>query len=174
MVRRVHSCQPMDAVPVLALLFGGCIITPDLSVQTDGGINNSPPAIMAISSDDQQLGPSPGPVNFGVMAPSTALVTLLDTDLDNVLTVRWFVDYSSTNQLPARVECKAAASGNALRTASCDLHTLCVGNDVGPEHDLQIAVFDHDMRDPGTPPYQDDGPSGLSTSVFYHLNCFTQ
>jgi hypothetical protein len=127
-------------------------------------------------SADQETLVEPGPVTFGVGQMSTAILSLLDTNANDMLLVRMFVDYSVMNPLPARVECVAPPNGTSVRSASCDLHTLCVAADVDkppPGHDLEIMVFNHQPADPGTPPFQDVAP-GQSTNVFYHLECEAQ
>jgi hypothetical protein len=170
LVHGVHRSAPVLYV-VAFLLLGACVIPPSLSVEGDGGVGDSPPAILALSSDQQQL-TQPGPASFGVGQMSTAIVSMVDTDLNDTLFVRWFVDYSTQNPLPARVECFAPPSGSATRSAQCDLHTLCVQKDVGVERDLSIVVFDRPLMDPGNPPFQQMQPGGISSSWFFHLACF--
>jgi hypothetical protein len=180
-VQHMHSSPAVRASSVGSLLglslLGACVIPPSLSVSNgDGGVGNSPPAILSVSADQETL-VQPGPVTFGVGQMSTAIVTLLDIDVGDTLLVRWFVDYSVQNALPARVECPSAPNNMPTRTATCDLHTLCVANDVDkppPGHDLEIVVFDRQPLDPGTPPFQELPPGGLSTNVFYHLECEAQ
>jgi len=171
LVHGVHRSAPVLYV-VAFLMLGACVIPPSLSVEGDGGVGDSPPAIIAVSSDQQQLSPN-GSVTFTVAQVSTAIVTMVDTDLDDTLTVRWFVDYV-TNPSPQRLECLAPPSGSATRSATCDLSTLCENKDVGAERDLSILVFDRPLLVPGSPPFQQMQAGGLSTSVFFHLECFSQ
>jgi hypothetical protein len=159
---------------------GACVIPPSLSVGGNDGGPDSAPAILSVVADQETL-VAPGPVTFAVgqMPPSSAIVSLLDTNTNDTLHVRWFVDYSLT--LVPRVECPdVAPNGSAVRTTTCDLASLCTQVDLEdatetcddvPCHDLQIFVFNHEPDSgSGTPPYQDVAP-GESTSVFYHLEC---
>ena len=169
LVQRVHCCAPVLYVVVLGLLLAACVIPPSLSV-SDGGTQDAPPAILAVSSDTQQL-PFNGSVTFGVGQKITGIVTLVDTDVDDTLTVRWFVNYQM-NPSPQRVECFAPPSGAAQRSATCDLSTLCENADVNTERDLTVVVFDRPLITPGDPPFQQMQAGGLSTNVFFHLDCF--
>ncbi len=178
----MDSPRPCSRRCCLSLLCGlgaivGCVIPPSLSVSNgDGGPGNSPPAILSLSVDAETL-VQPGPMTLGVGQMSTAIVSLLDIDVGDTLLVRFFVDYSLSNPLPARVECVAASNGMPMRSATCNLQTLCVADDVDkppPGHDLEIVVFDRQPLDPGEPPFQDVPPGGLSTDVFYHLECEAQ
>jgi hypothetical protein len=181
-VRHVQAGAAVVPITLLRLSLlgtGACVIPPQLSVGGDGG-ETSPPAILSVSADDETL-LAPGPVTFAVgqMPPSNAIVSLLDTNTNDTLYVRWFVDYS-LNLVP-QVECPdVAPNGMSLRSTTCNLESLCTNAildetapftcDNVPCHDLQIIVFNHQPADPGTPPYQDVAP-GQSTSVFYHLEC---
>jgi hypothetical protein len=178
-VRRVHDRAAVSFVVVAALLLGACIIPPSLSVEGDGGPGNSPPAILSVTVDQSQL-IAPGPVTFNVGQMSTADVTLIDTDLEDTMTVRWFVDYNQNNQVNFRAEGHAAPSGLAQRTVTnIALSALCQQSDTTkPDHDLSIVVFDRTLTDelpnggPGQPAFQDMASGGLSTSVQFHLTCF--
>src|SRR4051812_16833457 len=75
-------------------LCAGCVIPPSLSVDNQDAGVNSPPAILAVRSDQQELpegenvifdqGPTAGKLN----------VQLIDTDVADTLFVRVFVDYN--------------------------------------------------------------------------------
>jgi hypothetical protein len=172
LARAVHSNQQIvrhgflfSAVLGLGGL-GGCV--PSLSVDhQDAGIN-SPPAILAVRSDQQEL-PQPGPVLFE-RGPGMVNVTLIDTDIEDTLFVRIFVDYSVSVPTPARSLC-AGASGTANRTATCDIKALCFPSDVGVERLMTIHVFDRPLLDSGTPMFQAMDAPGLSTNRTYKLKC---
>ena len=157
--------------PLLMLV--GCIIPPSLGVeQQDAGIN-SPPSLISVRSDQTEL-PEPGPVDFEVDQMSPLNLTLLDTDVNDKLYVRVFVDYSKANPSPARSTCTAASVGQATRTASCPLQGVCQTRDVGTAtpHLMQVMVFDRQPLETGDLPlFQAMPPGGLSTDRTYQLNC---
>jgi hypothetical protein len=131
---------------------------------------NSPPAILAVRNDQQEL-PEPGPVAFD-RGQSAGMIsaTLLDTDLEDTLYVRIFLDYTVTDTKPARVTCTAPPPTPrvAQRTISCDATSLCPA--IG-DFNMSIVVFDREPLESGTPAYQAMPPGGLKTSVFYFLKC---
>nr|HEX4313411.1 hypothetical protein [Kofleriaceae bacterium] len=176
-VRRVHRSAPvLYLVIALGLLLAACVIPPSLSVDTGSdSLPDSPPAITSISADQQTL-VEPGLVVFGVNQQSTAIVSVTDTDIDDPIHVRWFVDYSVDNPLPPRVQCDAAPNGEASRTASCLLNTVCVQNDIGKQHLLEVAVFDRDLADgSGEPLFQFmAGSGGMTTNEIFQLQCQAQ
>jgi hypothetical protein len=154
---------------VLPLGFGGCIFPPQLEVENlDAGIN-SPPAILAVRSDDSEL-PEPGPVVFN-RGQGSINVELIDTDIADTLYVRAFVDYSIGNPTAQRVECTSASNNTARRTATCDTKALCLMDDVGVRRNMHIVVFDREPLEGGDPPFQAMPVGGLSTNRFYFLEC---
>ena len=157
---------------VLPLALASCVIPPSLSVSEDAGVN-SPPAILSVSSDQVVL-PEPGPVAFEIGGNTDLSVSLIDTDADDTLYVRIFVDYNSPDRLDARSKC-TAGSGAARRTATCNLRSLCASTDLDTQRNMTVVVFDRlpDDSGKGDPPFQamDVGSGGLSTSRFYFLKC---
>jgi hypothetical protein len=154
----------------LALACGGCVIPPSLSVGEDAGVN-SPPAILAVRDDVQEL-PEPGPVPFERGRSTNPLsLTLLDTDLADTLYVRMFLDYTVAAAVPARVTCTAKPPDppSPQRTVACEASSLCPSS--GTDFNLSIVVFDREPLESGTPQYQAMPPGGLKTSVFYFLKC---
>lgn len=174
--RTLHGNHPV--VRVLPLLIaGGCVIPPSLSVDnSDAGVD-SPPAIVSVRSDLQEL-PEPGPVVFEQGAATQLNLTLVDTDLADTLYVRVFVGYNDPvlglgpDPTPPRSTC-TAPSGTAQRSASCDLTGLCQTQDVNQNRGMTIVVFDRQPVDDGSKPLfqhtQDN--AGMSTSRFYYLKC---
>lgn len=153
----------------LALPLTGCVFPPSLQVQDDAGVN-SPPAIVAVLGDQAPL-PEPGPVSVerGDAAGSLR-VSLIDSDVDDPLFVRIFVDYNMPDRLPARIKCAATPNTTAFRTATCSLPGLCATSDIGVQRNMMIAVFDRQPEDGGADPQaMPDG--GLSTYRFYFLKC---
>jgi hypothetical protein len=153
---------------VLLMTLVGCVIPPSLRIQDD---TNSPPVIVSITGDQLEFA-EPGPVfvERGEMAGNVS-VSLLDTDVDDTLYVRIFVDYNLPDRLPARVTCMAAPDGSPNRAATCSLAGLCAMADVGVQRNMTVVVFDRVPFDTGTDPQKVIDPTGLSTSRFYFLSC---
>jgi hypothetical protein len=173
-VHRVH--ESMASVRLLGFLlipFAGCVLPPTLSVDTSDGGVNSPPAIIAVRSDEQEL-PEPGPVNFetGINA-GTMAISLIDTDVDDDLYVRLFVNYTVAQPTSPRSTCETAPTGTTQRTATCTLRALCLAEDVGNTTPLflTVQVFDRKVDDLQAPPFKAMPEGGLTTSRSYFLNC---
>lgn len=173
-----HGVHDVRAL-VVRLLFlgsvasGGCVFPPDLSVgDQDAGVN-SPPAILAVRSDQQELPPGET-VTFelGVTAGSIN-ATLIDTDVGDTLYVRAFVEYSVSVPTPARVTCTAPppVPAAAQRSVMCDVTALCQPADLGTLRSLSVIVFDREPLESGQPSFQAMPPGGLKTGVFYFLQC---
>jgi len=175
LARAVHAFVLPLGGPVLMLslmMLVSCVIPPSLSVGEDAGVN-SPPAILAVTSDQNAL-PEPGPVLFdmGVTAGDLS-VSLIDTDIQDTLYVRIFIDYNLPNRLDARSKCAAPPSATPKRTATCNLRSLCAAEDLGTQRNMTIVVFDREPLATGSedPPFQAMPTGGLSTSRFYFLKC---
>jgi hypothetical protein len=155
-----------------ALAGGACVFPPKLDVEAQDAGVNSPPAILGIRTDDQEL-PEPGPVIFD-RGPGTFNAELIDTDVDDELFVRVFVDYTIENPTAPRVLCTAPSNGKATRTVTCNTNALCLASDTAnPDKQLNmhISVFDREPLESGDPPFQAMMEPGLSTSRFYFLKC---
>jgi hypothetical protein len=166
----VRGAFAMVLMSVLMMMVG-CVIPPSLTVGEDAGVN-SPPAITAVTSDQQAL-PEPGPVLFDEGRTAGSLnVSLIDTDTPDTLYVRIFVDYNFPDRLDARVRCPPSPNTTAERTVTCNLSTLCTDVDVGVQRNMTIVVFDRmPLEDGSEPPFQAMPSGGLSTSRFYFLKC---
>lgn len=153
----------------MSLGLGACVIPPSLSVDTQDAGVNSPPAILAVRSDESEL-PEPGPVVFDRGAGSF-VAEVVDTDVEDTLYVRAFVDYTIDRPVNARVLCTAPPEGKAVRTVTCDTGALCLLDDVGQTRNMQILVFDREPLESGDPAFQAMPPGGLKTGRFYFLTC---
>jgi hypothetical protein len=168
-LRQVFRLSP------LVISVGGCVIPPNIAIgDQDAGVN-SPPAIVAVRSDVEELS-EPGPVVFDV-GPSAGNLTvdLLDTDTGDTLYVRVFVDYNRPTGTfhNARATCTGVTTDVPQnRTATCDLLGLCTPGDVDtPDPYMTVVVFDRAVLDGGTPLYMAMPPGGMSTSRGYFLHC---
>jgi hypothetical protein len=173
LARTLHLTVLVVCLAVVSLMLVGCIFPPSLSVDVqDAGID-SPPSIVSVRSDNQEL-PEPGPVLFEVGNQTQTLnLQLLDTDLDDTLYVHIFVDYTVMVPTPARSTCTGATTSTAERTATCNLGALCTPADVGQTRLMRIVVFDRMVLDTGLgvgPPFMNTN-GGESTSRTYQLKC---
>ena len=160
---------------VLLVLASGCIIPPSLSVDNqDAGID-SPPSITSVRSDLTAM-IEPGPYSFPA-APNaqneTVNLTLLDTDINDSLYVRIYVDYAVAAPTAPRSTCNAVVNGSAVRTTTCSLAALCLQSEVSndPTHIMEIVVFDREPLDSGSPTFKAIPDGGQSTTRTYQLGC---
>lgn len=154
---------------VFLLMFVGCVIPPSLSVDTTDAGANSVPSITSVRADGVEL-PEYARVNFERGAGTLNLV-LYDTDLDDTLFAKVFVNYLTTDPTPARSNCQTAGS-TVQRSCTLDLAGLCQASDVGRDDlMMQLLVFDRQVLDTGVPLYQAMPPGGLTTSRTYPLVC---
>jgi hypothetical protein len=172
--RVVHTPRTLVRfmVALLVVSGGACVIPPRLDVENQDAGVNSPPAILSIRTDDQEL-PEPGPVIFD-RGDGMFNAELIDTDVNDELFVRVFVDYTIDNPTAPRVLCTAPANGQTNRTVTCNTSALCLEGDttpVGKRLNMHIMVFDRELLEAGDPPFQAMEPGGLTTNRFYFLQC---
>lgn len=157
----------------VAAAMTGCIFPPTLSVDNqDAGID-SPPAITSVRSNTQEL-LEPGPVEFAAFPTAQSVdLTLIDSDVQDTLYVRVFVNYFVSAPTSPVATCTAAPTGTPIRTISCDLTGLCSQANEINNQDLwmEIVVFDRPVQDSGTPLYKAISSDGLSTDRTYQLLC---
>lgn len=170
--RVLYRLAPVGFVALPAAGLVGCIIPPSLGVeQQDAGVN-SPPSILSVRSDQTEL-PEPGPIDIEVNQASPLNLTLLDTDINDKLYVRVFLDYTNDAPTSPRSTCIAATSGTAQRTASCQAAGICISSDLDKDpHVMQVMVFDREPLDGSEKPlFQAMPMGGLSTDRVYTLHC---
>lgn len=168
LARSLHDIVALSAI--LATSATGCIIPPSLSVDVQDAAVNSPPAITAVRSDNEEVA-EPGPLVFARNTTSNLDIALLDTDVDDVLYVRVFVDYTDVAPTAPRSLCSAPVSKNPERTATCPLNALCLPADIGQTRLMRIVVFDRPVLDVGMPAFMAMPPGGRLTSRTYQLKC---
>jgi hypothetical protein len=172
MARALHGMTSCVLVRVPLMLVAGCFIPPSLSADTTDAGANSPPTITSVRAELVEF-PEYSRLAFeqGDNA-GTLSVTGYDTDLDDTLYVKVFVDYNIPDPTPARSSCTATGR-TVQRTASCDMRGVCTTADVGRERVMQVYVFDRPVQDTGVPLYQAmlENSGGMSTSRTYFLLC---
>lgn len=170
--RALHQRARVWAV-ITSVLLAGCIIPPSLSQDVqDAGID-SPPSITSARSDLLEL-VEPGPYLFPTAPDAqneTINLTLLDTDLEDKLYVRIYVDYMVSAPTAPRSTCSAVANGSAVRTTTCSLAALCLPSDPAGLRLMEIVVFDRQPLDVGTPTFKAIPAGGQSTTRTFQLGC---
>ena len=157
---------------LLTLLIAGCILPPSLSTgDQDAGVN-SPPAIIAVRTEAADLF-EPGPIAL-IRNRGTLSLELLDTDVDDPLVVRVFIDYTIEDETPHRTQCTVPISGTPRRNVTCSASPICQTVDIGKRRNMSIVVFDRVPLESGAPEYQAMPPGGLSTSRFFFADCAEQ
>jgi len=151
------------------MMFAGCVIPPSLST-ADAGFN-SPPAITSVRNQSVPL--SEGDTLQLEQGTGTFNLVVYDTDLDDTLKTKIFINYLLTDPKPARSDCTDAAGTSVARSSTCDLGGICQLADVLSKETLtmQVIVFDHDIIPGVTPLYQAMAEGGLSTSRTFFVKC---
>src|SRR6185295_19556502 len=91
---------------IVCAMLAACVIPPSLRVEDDAGVNSPPAITSVIGSPDALAEPGPYFVPSGQMA-GTLSVSVLDTDVNDTLYLRIFLDYNTPvgNRVPPRVVC---------------------------------------------------------------------
>jgi len=169
LARPLHDYAAIRAL-VFSMMFAGCIIPPSLSVDTTDAGLNSAPAIISVRADGVEL-PEWKTVNFEQGAPGMLNLIVYDTDINDTLFPKLFVDYNIPDQTPSRSDCTSGATGRVERSSSCPLLGLCQSSDIGKERTMQVIVFDREIIPGQLPLYQAMPEGGLSTSRTFTLVC---
>ena len=168
MARSLHG-EGVVRVLALSVMMVGCVLPPDYSVDTTDAGANSAPAILSVRADLVEL-PELKTVTFE-QGVGTLEVTLHDTDLDDKLYGRIFVDYNNPDATPPRASCESAGS-TVQRSCTLPLTGLCLTADIGQTRVMQVVVFDRELLETGQSPlYQAMLPPGISTSRTFFLRC---
>jgi hypothetical protein len=154
-----------------AMLFTGCVIPPSLSVDTTDAGLNAAPSIISVRADGVEL-PEWSTVQFE-QGSGTLNLIVYDTDLDDTLYPKVFVNYVLNDPTPPRSTCTQAAGRTVMRSSTCDLTGLCQVADASSNETLtmQVLVFDRQVIEGQVPIYQAMPAGGLSTSRTFFLKC---
>jgi hypothetical protein len=172
LARALHHRARVWAV-VTSVLFAGCIIPPSLSVSAEDAGIDSPPSITSARSDLLEL-VEPGPYLFPTAPDAqneTINLTLLDTDVDDALYVRIYVNYTVSAPTAPRSTCSAVSNSSAVRTTTCSLAALCLPSDPAGFQIMEIVVFDRQPLDVGAPMFKAIPAGGESTTRTFQLGC---
>ena len=148
----------------------GCILPLDLSVGEFDAGRGAPPVITdQVTPEEFRFS---GPISVERNDPRIFSLTLSDNDIDDVLFVRMFVDYSASAPTNFLSDCTAPPNGNFERQASCLAGRLCdpvAQTDTGI-HALDVMVSDGeflstgDAEAAGQPPFRAI-PKGASATI---------
>ena len=149
-----------------------CVVPPELSPEADDTpAGNSPPIIVSVTDGSGNPFTRPGPRTITI-GDDVLSVTVSDNDLDDALTLYFFVDYGLPTPTPRRVECPAVATDTPLRTVRCVVNTVCLeGEQQRNPHVLEIEVFDRPPVDNGDPPFRSVAAPGMSSGWWWQINC---
>ncbi len=170
LARRVHASRSPVRYALPLVLLAGCIIPPSLSTGEDEEKQNSPPMIVAVSTDAEKLF-EPGPMAL-TKGQGTIRFDLLDTDVADVLVVGVFIGYDVDDPKPARAQCTAPPTGEPERSVTCSASAVCQSMDGGAQLHMTAVVFDRELAESGEPRFQAmKDELGLSTSRFFFVEC---
>ena len=162
------------AAVALAVAGGGCVVPPDLTSSGDDvAALNSPPIIVNVADRSGNPFTRPGPRLIAIEDDRLA-VTVSDNDLDDLLTIYFFMDYGFPAPVARRAECLAAPGGTATpeRTVLCEINTVCLtGEQQSNPHIFEIEVFDRAPVEGAEPLFRSVAAPGLSTSWWWQVNC---
>jgi hypothetical protein len=159
------------AVAVAALAVG-CVIPPNLSIEENDGAVNAAPVIKDVRDEAGNPFERPGPRDI-VVGQGRLVLTLADPDVNDTLSVRYFLDYGLPAPTPARIECEAApgATPTVDRQITCSLVGVCTTPALGA-HVFEIEVFDRPpVVDDPTRLFRQLDPPGLSSVWWWQVNC---
>ena len=173
--RIVHSLLGtvnMAVVVGLVSVGGSCVVPPALGLDLPDAGTNSPPDILSILGDNATAFPLSGTVPE-IKGMGSATIKLIDSDVDDTLYVRFFVDWLPDDPTPPRSSCSVTPPlpATAIRSAECDLSGLCQSADIGVTRNLIVEVYDRQPLDTGTPLFRAVPSPGLSSAQAFTLLC---
>lgn len=166
LARRVHLVALMLAVASAA---ASCVVPPPLQLDEPDAGANSPPMIISIRGDNAVEYQEQGVVAL-IRGQGSFTATLYDTDLDDTLYVRVFVNWTPENTVAANAACSATPlpTPSSTRTATCDLSGVCLPG-AGANDQMIVEVYDREPLDTGQPLHR--VTEGLRTNRTFTLSC---
>lgn len=172
--RLVHRCRGVVAAVVLVTVLGaGCVFPPSLELEDAGVDINAAPVIVDVRDEAGNTFERPGPREI-VVGQGRLTLTLSDPDLDDTLSVQYFLDYGLPDPTPARIKCDAApgAEPTLERQINCSLVGVCTSTALGPDHIFEIEVFDRPpIVDDNTRLFRKLDPPGQSSTWWWKVTC---
>jgi hypothetical protein len=166
LARRMHLLAVVLAVASSA---ASCVVPPPLQLDEPDAGANSPPTIISIRGDNAVEYQEQGVVAL-IRGQGSFTATLYDTDLDDTLYVRVFVNWTPENTVAANAACSATPlpTPSATRTATCDLAGVCLPG-AGANDQMIVEVYDREPLDTGQPLHR--VTEGLRTNRTFTLSC---
>jgi hypothetical protein len=155
---------------VLLSTFPACAVPPALQLDQPDAKENGAPIITALTVGAQALA-EPGPITEIERGRGNMAVTVRDTDVEDTIFIRMFVDYGLPNPTAPRSFCKVLPGTTVSRTISCDISGLCTDGDIDENRLLWIEVFDREPLDSGIPRYRVMPEGGYSSKWSFSLQC---
>lgn len=142
-----YRVMPFLSVALMCsqLLGGACVIAPELEVSSFDAGPSAPPVVLSAGPAPDFL--FPGPIFLDRQDDRTLSLTVRDSDIDDVIHVRLYIDYGRPSPEPAYAECQAASTGEPTRVVACQVNSLCnpiADTDQGT-HVLEAMVADREF-----------------------------
>jgi hypothetical protein len=175
--RTLHVSSPVLRLAMTTGLVAaaGCIFPPSIEFEQRDAGTNAAPSITSVRGPDQQELKLGEPFIVSPGQDGDLTVTVFDSDVDDLLYIKVFVDYrEQAAPLNARSQCTAGPDMQAeTRAARCALTALCTMMDIGLPHSMEIDVYDRppDSTAELTPPFRATLPPGLKSTNYYPLQC---
>ncbi len=147
-----------------------CAVPPGLQLDQPDAKENSAPIITAAAVGAEAL-TEPGPITEIERGRGNMAVTVRDTDVEDTLYIRMFVDYGLPDPTAPRGFCKTTPGITTSRTISCDISGICTNDDIDVTRLLWIEVFDREPLDSGTPRFRVMPEGGYSSKWAFSLQC---
>ncbi len=152
-----------------------CILPPPLDVESDDIGISSPPVVVEIAPQEFK---SPGlPIQVEQADERNMILTVSDNDPEDLIFVRFFVDYARPDQTSFKADCSAPASGTERRQVTCSMATICNGISPDVAHFLEAVIADRPFLDTSDPravgqlPFRALPPLAGSTITAWTLEC---
>lgn len=155
---------------VLFTTIPACAVPPGLQLDQPDAKENSAPIITAAAVGAKAL-TEPGPITEIERGRGNMAVTVRDTDVEDTLYIRMFVDYGLPDPTAPRGFCKTTPGSTTSRTISCDISGICTNDDIDVTRLLWIEVFDREPLDSGTPRFRVMPEGGYASKWAFSLQC---
>jgi len=178
MARGMHRLRSVVlsslASAVVPMSLAACVVPPSVQPEDDNSeVPNNPPAIRKVTDSAGQELTRPGPLAF-VVGAGMVNVFAADTDLDDTLYVRMYIDYGLADATPFRVQCESAPGNSPLveREVNCPLLGLCTDGLIdGQTHIFELDVLDREPISTAARPFRGVTVPGEISTFWWQLTC---
>ncbi|MEZ4402210.1 MAG: hypothetical protein R3B06_19440 [Kofleriaceae bacterium] len=158
---------------MLAVALTGCVIPPPLNTDDPDAAVNHPPAFRSVKDSAGDELTRPGPHEF-VVGVGDLRITVADTDAQDTLYVRMFIDYGVPVPTPVRAACEASpgATPTVERTITCPLLGVCTDDLAdGALHVFEVDLLDREPQSTPARLYRDVTAPGEIASYWWNITC---